>query len=461
MRSALIVGIVLSLVAATASAGVGVWTLAPRSSGTDVVVVGPGGALYVDCGAICKSLNHGRTWQTLNGPDLCLGFFCGQSLLTVDPSGAIYVANYGGGGGNVASALSVSRDSGATWTTLLPELFGTNSLRLLADPSTPGALFLLAGFNLSNGILYDGVPARSTDSGANWIWSDYPTFGGASVTAIALDPRTIGRRYAAVAGVSLFSGVVGPAGLYASSDGGATWTQSASNMPGAFVTMVVDPFHTSTVVGGGLTGIFRSTDSGQTFSTQSAAAVVQIVADPASSGRFYAAIPPNGVLTSSDDGATWTSMNTGLTDLAVSALALDASGGYLYAATNSGVFVLELALPTCQADAHTLCLNNGRFAVTADFQSTPEGPSAPATAVPLTTDTGYFWFFDPSNVEAIAKVLDGCSTNGHYWFFASGLTNVGVQINVTDTLTGAIKPYSNTLGTAFPPIQDTAAFPCP
>jgi len=117
--------------------------------------------------------------------------------------------------------------------------------------------------------------------------------------------------------------------------------------------------------------------------------------------------------------------------------------------------------PTCPADAHTLCLNNGRFAVAADFQTTPDGPSAPATAVPLTSDTGYFWFFDHSNVEVVTKVLEGCSTNGHFWFFASGLTNVGVQISVTDTLTGASKPYSNPVGTAFQPIQDTAAFPCP
>jgi hypothetical protein len=61
----------------------------------------------------------------------------------------------------------------------------------------------------------------------------------------------------------------------------------------------------------------------------------------------------------------------------------------------------------------------------------------------------------------VVKVLTGCSVNGGYWFFASGLTNVGVQINVTDTLTGVNKPYSNTLGTPFEPIQDTSAFPCP
>ena len=63
----------------------------------------------------------------------------------------------------------------------------------------------------------------------------------------------------------------------------------------------------------------------------------------------------------------------------------------------------------CAADAHTLCLDQGRFAVTAAFQQTPTGFSQPANAVPLTDLTGNFWFFDPANVELVVKVLDGCA----------------------------------------------------
>ena len=113
------------------------------------------------------------------------------------------------------------------------------------------------------------------------------------------------------------------------------------------------------------------------------------------------------------------------------------------------------------SDAHTLCLNNSRFSVTATFQSTSESPSTPATAVPLTNDTGYFWFFDPTNIELVVKALTGCSVNGNYWVFTGGLTDVGVELKVTDTLTGAVKSYSNPLSTPFQPIQDTTAFPCP
>ena len=111
--------------------------------------------------------------------------------------------------------------------------------------------------------------------------------------------------------------------------------------------------------------------------------------------------------------------------------------------------------------ADTLFLGDNRFTVTATFQQTPEGPSVSATAVPLTNDTGYFWFFDPANIEVVVKVLTGCSVNGKYWVFAGGLTNVGVELKVTDTRTGAVKSYPNPVGTAFAPIQDSSAFPCP
>jgi hypothetical protein len=80
----------------------------------------------------------------------------------------------------------------------------------------------------------------------------------------------------------------------------------------------------------------------------------------------------------------------------------------------------------------------------------------------LTGDTGYFWFFDSSNLEIVIKILDGCALNGHHWVFAGGLTNVKVTITVTDTANGMQKVYKNPLNTTFLPIQDTAAFTtCP
>ncbi len=48
------------------------------------------------------------------------------------------------------------------------------------------------------------------------------------------------------------------------------------------------------------------------------------------------------------------------------------------------------------------------------------------------------------NVEVVVKVLNGCSPPfNHYWVFASGLTNVAVELTVTDTQTGEVVTYLN------------------
>jgi hypothetical protein len=108
-----------------------------------------------------------------------------------------------------------------------------------------------------------------------------------------------------------------------------------------------------------------------------------------------------------------------------------------------------------------LCLQDGRFQVTATY-NTGTGISGNAVTVPLTSDTGYLWFFGATNVEAVVKVIDGCGLNNRYWVFAGGLTNVRVVLTVRDTATGAVKTYTNPQGKAFQPVQDTGAFAtCP
>lgn len=111
----------------------------------------------------------------------------------------------------------------------------------------------------------------------------------------------------------------------------------------------------------------------------------------------------------------------------------------------------------CTPGPTTLCLHGGRFAVDAQF-ATPNGDRGQAQAVRLTADTGYFYFFGASNVELVVKALDGCGLNGRFWIFSAGLTNVEVDLRVTDTATGEVRHYVNPLGTAYPPKLDTNAF---
>ena len=65
-------------------------------------------------------------------------------------------------------------------------------------------------------------------------------------------------------------------------------------------------------------------------------------------------------------------------------------------------------------------------------------------------DSGLFTFFDPSNWELMVKVLDAYGINGHVWVLGAATTNVVYDFVVTDTMTGAERIYSNTLGELAP-----------
>jgi hypothetical protein len=109
---------------------------------------------------------------------------------------------------------------------------------------------------------------------------------------------------------------------------------------------------------------------------------------------------------------------------------------------------------------HALCLGpQGRYRVSVEW--TAPGDSGPGTPVGLTADTGAFWFFDSGNLELLVKVLDGCALNAHHWVFAAGLTDVATLLTVEDRSSGATATYRTVAGSPFPPLQDTAALPCP
>jgi hypothetical protein len=73
------------------------------------------------------------------------------------------------------------------------------------------------------------------------------------------------------------------------------------------------------------------------------------------------------------------------------------------------------------------------------------GRSGTGTAVSITDDTGYFWFFVDSNAELTIKVLDATHVSHHYWVFYGALSNVKYTITVRDTQTDAVRSTSTTV----------------
>ena len=112
----------------------------------------------------------------------------------------------------------------------------------------------------------------------------------------------------------------------------------------------------------------------------------------------------------------------------------------------------------CTPNDTVLCLQDGRYDVRANWRVGEQRSTA--KAFPRTADTGMFWFFSPDNVELVVKVLDGCAINGHRWVLMGGLTDVVVDISVTDIETAETRMYGSPGGSPFPTIFDLKAFSC-
>jgi hypothetical protein len=98
-------------------------------------------------------------------------------------------------------------------------------------------------------------------------------------------------------------------------------------------------------------------------------------------------------------------------------------------------------------DPNSLCLASGHFQVSVEVKDPRTGLTGPGRAVPLTSDTGAFWFFGDSNLELMVKVLDGRPVNGKFWVFYGGLSDVEYTITVRRPETGEVRTYHNPQGT--------------
>lgn len=110
--------------------------------------------------------------------------------------------------------------------------------------------------------------------------------------------------------------------------------------------------------------------------------------------------------------------------------------------------IIVILPPPCVASSTRLCLNNNRFGVQVAWNARGRtGGAGTATAVHLTGDTGYFWFFSSNNVELVVKVVDGRAFNDRYWVFYGAMSDVEYTVTVTDSVTGRVRSYFNPSGT--------------
>src|SRR6185369_4220177 len=185
-----------------------------------------------------------------------------------------------------------STDGGSSWNGFTAEPVGSaNSghVALAADGST--IVWTEAG----------QAPYRSTDKGASW----------SKVSGLGTDAVVVADRATAKTFYSLAGGA-----LYASTDGGATFTARATNLPAGRLA-AVPGIAGDLWIAAGSRGLLHSTDGGRTFTTlttvQSASALGFGKAAPGASYQALYLIGAvkdvTGVFRSTDGGTTWVRVN--------------------------------------------------------------------------------------------------------------------------------------------------------
>ena len=342
---------------------------------------------------------------------------------------------------------------------------------------------------------------RSTNGGETWSPAN-AGLGSQNVASLAFGPPPNPLLFA---GTSDF-------GIWKSADGGSSWQYSSTGLTDLRVRHVaVDPTNGSVAYAVAINDVFKTKDAGASWSRANAACCAWMLAvAPTNSSTLYLAT--QGLYRSLDGGSTWAHVTEGLAgnyglatflsvrvDLSTPSVvwagsdfqgsfasfdagahwlmsseglpsspslgrpaiyALDASSSkVLYAATSRGVFrrIIDPTAGACALFEQSLQLADGRYCVGVSFRSPSMSEADFAHPAPLTASTGAFWFFDPTNLELIVKVLDGRSVNGKFWVFYGALSNVEYTITVTDTLTGAVKTYFNPQG-QLASVADTSAF---
>ncbi len=158
-----------------------------------------------------------------------------------------------------------------------------------------------------------GGLAKTTDAGFTWQYlSD--AWASQSVSAIAIDPNASRIVYAGTGREDY-----GPygVGLYRSFDGGLTWgrPQGDAHFAGTYVRAIaIDPNASgselsTTLYVANTSGLWRSTDSGTTFSQKRQQGIYDVAIDPSTLPSTLYVTDNSGTLKSTDSGNSWISIH--------------------------------------------------------------------------------------------------------------------------------------------------------
>lgn len=333
-------------------------------------------------------------------------------------------------------SLQRSTNGGASWTSATSGLSGTSPWVTIWKQDPQSATTLYVGRT----DLF-----KSTNLAVSWTTLT-PLPASGTIREFAIAPSNNQIIY-----------VLKSAGIYKTTDGGATWSNVTGSVPVGsaapeFITIdPTDPNNAWVVLGGYSAGnkVFVTTNGGSTW-TNYTANLPNIpgnclIYQPTSNDRIYVGMDI-GIYYRDNSQASWTLYNQGLPNVPVSDFEITpANPSLLYAATyGRGVWVASLyssaASPVCS------------FSVTS--ASKCEDSSVPFTDLSSNSPTAWSWSVNPSAGVSISAAN---SQNPLITFPNGGTYTVTV---IASNSVGAGNPYSQTVSIlGLPNIQITQAQP--
>lgn len=272
----------------------------------------------------------------------------GAFVTKLNPSGSslVYSTYLTGAGIGATSATSIAVDAagnahvtGITTATDLPlvnPLKSSGNFFKTADSAAnwnntttglPGEVPVIAVAPNAPQILYAAAfagPYRSNDGGSTWTKLPATTLPSATAISMAVSPANADVVYAGFQNGSFLKSI----------DGGNNWSPVSLPLSGiAPFTIVFDPATPSTVYVGTQSGVFRSVDSGTTwtslnnFAGLTSPPNVRVIAiDPTTPSTIYVGTFGKALFKTTNGGANWSPINNGLTGAEnnfVNAIAID------------------------------------------------------------------------------------------------------------------------------------------